>query len=157
VYSIGHYHAIVSCLNKRCSQIAANTIVTEEKPRRDIRLVFLWRGPNAYELLAQVNADRLEEFNPLTTAKSPAHNFLLPAGVNGANKVLDGLVDVEDAMAAANRPHILEEYLKTKGGIAAQSTAGGASSPATANATGAGGGMSPATEKKSGFMSWGKK
>lgn len=82
---------------------------------------------------------------------------MCPLELSLANKVLDGLVDVEDAMAAANRPHILEEYLKTKGGIAAQSTAGGTSSPATANATGAGGGTSPATEKKSGFMSWGKK
>lgn len=82
---------------------------------------------------------------------------MCPLELSLANKVLDGLVDVEDAMAAANRPHILEEYLKTKGGIAAQSTVGGASSPATANATGAGGASSPATEKKSGFMSWGKK
>ena len=63
-----------------------------------------------------------------------------------ANKVSEGVIDVEDAMAAANRPQILEEYLKTKGGIAAQSQVGAAQPQVAAAQT-----------QKSGFMSWGKK
>ena len=68
-----------------------------------------------------------------------------------ANKVIEGLIDVEDAMAAANRPNILEEYLKTKGGIAAQSQVGAAQpqSPVPPKAS--------AQAPKSNFMSWGKK
>ena len=70
-----------------------------------------------------------------------------------ANKVTEGVIDVEDAMAAANRPNILEEYLKTKGGIAAQSQVG-APQPQSQ--------VQPKTSaqpqaSKSNFMSWGKK
>ena len=50
---------------------------------------------------------------------------MCPLELSLANKVLDGIVDINDAMSAANRPSILEEYLKTKGGIAAQSMTGG--------------------------------
>ena len=76
---------------------------------------------------------------------------MCPLELSLANKVIDGVIDVENAMSAANRPHILEEYLKTKGGIAAQSAvgiAGNAAGPDTAP---------KAAEKKSGFMTWGKK
>jgi Tfp pilus assembly ATPase PilU len=76
---------------------------------------------------------------------------MCPLELSLANKVLEGLVDVEDAMAAANRPHILEEYLKTKGGgIAAQTTTGVAAAPVQAA-------PAAAQPQKSGFMSWGKK
>ena len=50
---------------------------------------------------------------------------MCPLELSLANKVIEGLVDVNEAMAAANRPNILEQYLKTKGGIAAQPMAGG--------------------------------
>ena len=50
---------------------------------------------------------------------------MCPLELSLANKVLEGVVDINDAMSSANRPSILEEYLKTKGGIAAQSMAGG--------------------------------
>ena len=49
---------------------------------------------------------------------------MCPLELSLANKVLDGIVDINDAMSSANRPSILEEYLKTKGGIAAQSMTG---------------------------------
>ena len=75
---------------------------------------------------------------------------MCPLELSLANKVIEGLVDVEAAMAAANRPHILEEYLKTKGGgIAAQSMSGAGS---------AGGGARSAEPKKTALVNpWGKK
>lgn len=68
---------------------------------------------------------------------------MCPLELSLANKVFEGVVDVQDAMAVANRPHILEEYLKTKGGIAAQ--------PMTGMGNGEQG------NAKSSFMSWGRK
>ncbi len=56
-------------------------------------------------------------------------------------------------MSAANRPHILEEYLKTKDGIAAQSSV----STAAATAQAAAAPVEANQQKKSNFMSWGKK
>ena len=75
---------------------------------------------------------------------------MCPLELSLANKVIEGLVDIEAAMAAANRPHILEEYLKTKGGgIAAQSMSG---------AVRAEGGTRSAEPKKTGLANpWGKK
>lgn len=78
---------------------------------------------------------------------------MCPLELSLANKVSEGVIDVEDAMAAANRPNILEEYLKTKGGIAVQSQVG-AAQPQTQVPP-----KAPAQTQapKSGFMSWGKK
>ena len=78
---------------------------------------------------------------------------MCPLELSLANKVTEGVIDVEDAMAAANRPNILEEYLKTKGGIAAQSQVGAAQSQAQVPP------KAPAQPQapKSNFMSWGKK
>ena len=80
---------------------------------------------------------------------------MCPLELSLANKVTEGVIDVEDAMAAANRPNILEEYLKTKGGIAAQSQVRSAecgvrSAEQKPQAA-------AASQQKSGFMSWGKK
>ena len=91
---------------------------------------------------------------------------MCPLELSLANKVIDGIIAVEEAMASANRPKVLEEYLKTKGGIAAQAMvgAGGPQSPAgVPSSAGAGNGRAgsplPAasSEKKSSFMSWGRK
>ena len=82
---------------------------------------------------------------------------MCPLELSLANKVIEGIIDAEDAMAAANRPHILEEYLKTKGGIAGASTvASGERGAAAAKAVA----VEPGNGErgtKSGFMSWGKK
>ncbi|MGN0854788.1 MAG: type IV pilus twitching motility protein PilT [Kiritimatiellia bacterium] len=78
---------------------------------------------------------------------------MCPLELSLATKVIDGIIEVEDAMAAANRPHILEEYLKTKGGIASVSTA----VDAAAAKPGAAGGNPPKPAAASGFMSWGRK
>ena len=84
---------------------------------------------------------------------------MCPLELSLANKVMEGVIATEEAMAAANRPNILEEYLKTKGGIASQSTVGtgggdqGAVNPErTATSS-----EKKTPEKKSSFMSWGKK
>ena len=79
---------------------------------------------------------------------------MCPLELSLANKVNAGVIAVEEAMAAANRPHILEDYLKSKGGIAGASMTGSGGngrdgSPSRPPA--------PPPEKKSGFMSWGKK
>ena len=75
---------------------------------------------------------------------------MCPLELSLANKVFEGVVDVQDAMAVANRPHILEEYLKTKGGIAAQ--------PMTGAGNGERGtGNGERGNAKSSFMSWGRK
>ena len=76
---------------------------------------------------------------------------MCPLELSLANKVMEGVIDVEDAMAAANRPNILEEYLKSKGGIAAQSPVGAAQPQAPVPP------KAPAQPPKSNFMSWGKK
>ncbi len=92
---------------------------------------------------------------------------MCPLELSLANKVMEGIIDVEEAMAAANRPNILEEYLKTKGGIAGASSVTGNGESSAAKTTedrrgmgngerGTGNGAS-APEKKSSFMSWGKK
>lgn len=78
---------------------------------------------------------------------------MCPLELSLANKVIEGLIDVESAMAAANRPNILEEYLKSKGGIAAQSSV----STAAAAAHAAAAPIEANQQKKSNFMSWGKK
>ena len=80
---------------------------------------------------------------------------MCPLELSLANKVSEGLVDVEDAMAAANRPNILEEYLKTKGGIAAQSQVRSAESGVRSAEQKSQAAAAP--QQKSGFMSWGKK
>lgn len=84
---------------------------------------------------------------------------MCPLELSLANKVLDGIIRPEDAIAAANRPNILEEYLKTKGGIASASI--------TVNSVEQKPGMgesrigqvagNPAKSHSSGFMTWGKK
>ena len=79
---------------------------------------------------------------------------MCPLELSLANKVNAGVIAVEEAMAAANRPNILEDYLKSKGGIAGASMTGSGGngrdgSPSRPPA--------PPPEKKSGFMSWGKK
>ena len=80
---------------------------------------------------------------------------MCPLELSLANKVADGVVDVQVAMSAANRPNILEEYLKSKGGIAAQSMTGmGNREEGRGNVEQ---GTGKREERKSGFMSWGKK
>ena len=83
---------------------------------------------------------------------------MCPLELSLANKVLEGVIAAEEAMAAANRPHILEEYLKTKGGIAGASTVTGNGERGTGNGSPSHSPIqAPSSEKKSSFMSWGKK
>jgi len=80
---------------------------------------------------------------------------MCPLELSLANKVIEGVIDVEEAMGAANRPGILEEYLRSKNGIAAQSMTGSAGGVGQAPAVSA---AAPKPEApKSSFMSWGKK
>lgn len=77
---------------------------------------------------------------------------MCPLELSLAEKVAAGVVDAAEATAAANRPNILEEYLRAKGGAAASAPAAPPQPAASQTPP-----PPPPQKKKSGFMSWGKK
>jgi len=82
---------------------------------------------------------------------------MCPLELSLANKVLDGIIDKEVAMGAANRPNILEEYLKTRGDEAAKSGQAAAPSPSAGAAAPLPAPSQAQLPKKPAWVGWGKK